>query len=479
MAKGKRRNNRRRGDDSSSDDEVRADVAEESLKKGGQSENFRDRRELQRKQAAEKRRLKQRCFACGKTGHVRRSCPGVEDDGRGESKYTKSKGDQGAVTLKANGKGKGRKKQNGATSTILTLNTPSGFESVSAAPLENEQADELKESFVYFDSMCDGAATLQYLQNGRSGAMFQKTKDEAVHEFQTAINNSRETSNFGGCLAQVYVKLNQLWTSETSVPLPWWEEADEENLPSPYSFVIGLNNKLDCVHDAESARSVLLSACDDQRVVGLCAKLDYSDLRKFAMDREAQLARVNCACGIALEVRLPLQLQILPGATEHAHQSEEDDSLYYMVLHDLRIILERPENADLKVHLNSWIGMASDMTSLLQKFPDTLWVGMDGSVSFSKAVQAHECAFDVPLDRLLLETGNNIPASVASVLGRQAFPHSGLIPHVAVAVAEHKKHVSPHEVARQASSNTVQLYTRINVLRDAKHSKPFNNLSMT
>merc|ERR1719469_1782392 len=109
------------------------------------------------------------------------------------------------------------------------------------------------------------------------------------------------------------------------------------------------------------------------------------------MDREAQLARVNCACGIALEVRLPLQLQILPGATEHAHQSEEDDSLYYMVLHDLRIILERPENADLKVHLNSWIGMASDMTSLLQKFPDTLWVGMDGSVSFSKAVQAHEC----------------------------------------------------------------------------------------
>jgi len=471
MAKGKRRVSRRRGDDSSSDDEVKAE-ASEPLKKGGQPENFRERRELQRKQAAEKRRSKQRCFTCGKTGHVQRSCPGVEDDGRGESKYTKSKGDAGAVNLKANSKNR-RKKQNSATSTILAVDLPSGFEPLPAAAEKDEQTDESKDPFVYYDAMCDGAATLQYLQTGRS-ALFQKPKDEAVHEFHEVLKNSRETSNFGGCIAQIYLKKNQSWTSETSIPLPWWEEPNKESSPLPCSFVIGLDNDYDCVHDMESASAILLASCDDPRVVGLCSKLDYSDFGKLKMDREAQLARVNCTCAIAAQAQLPVQLQLLPGVTARVCKIEENESPYSMVLHDLRVILETPENAHLKVHLSSWAGMASDMTSLLQQFPDTLWVGMNGSVSFSKAAQAHECAFDVPLDRLLLETGSNIPAAVASALGRQAFPHSGLIPHVAVAVAEHRKYVSPDEVARQTSLNTIQLYRKIDGSSDAANSNPSN-----
>lgn len=467
MARGKRRGNRRRGDDSSSDDEVEVEATEPS-KKGGQTGNFRERRELQRKQAAEKRRSKQRCFICGETGHVRRACPGVEDDGRGESKYTKSKGDAGAVTLKANGKN-GRKRQNSVTSTV---ELPSGFEPSRALADKDEQTDESKEPFVYYDAMCDGAATLQYLQTGRS-TLYKKTRDEAVLEFHEVLNNSRETSNFGGCIAQVYLKKNRPWTSETSIPLPWLADPKEENPPLPCSFVIGLDHNYDCIHDVESAGAVLLAGCDDPRVVGLCSKLDYSDFGKLAMDRESQLARVNCTCAIAIQAQLPVQIQLLPGVTARTCNIEENDSPYSMVLHDLHVILETPEHANLRVHLSSWAGMASDMTSLLQKFPDTLWVGMNGSVSFSKAVQAHECAFDVPLGRLLLETGNNIPSVVASALGRQAFPHSGLIPHVAVAVAEHRKYVSPDEVARQASLNTIQLYRKIECpsgTADSNHS---------
>jgi hypothetical protein len=48
---------------------------------------FAEKRELQRHAAAEKRRQKQKCYLCGKAGHVRRQCPGIVDDGRGMSRY--------------------------------------------------------------------------------------------------------------------------------------------------------------------------------------------------------------------------------------------------------------------------------------------------------------------------------------------------------------------------------------------------------
>jgi len=467
MAKGKRRESGRRGDDSF-DDEVEAEVTVST--KTGKAGNFRDRRELQRKHAAEKRRLKMRCFTCGKIGHVQRTCPGIEDDGRGESKYTKSKGDTGAVNFKP-GKN-GRKKQNSTTSAIHELDLPSGFEPIPT--VEDDQTNASKEIFVYYDAMCDGAATLQYLQTGRSGTIFKKTKDEALHEFHRVLNHSREISNFGGCIAQVYLKRNQAWTSETTSPLPWFEP-EGENLHFPCSFVIGLGHNYDCVHDLESAKFTLLGACGDPRVVGLCTKLDYSNFGKLAMDREAQFARVCCTCAIAAQAKLPVQLQLLPGATTRANEIEDkNNSPYSMVLHDLLVILETSENAALQVHLTSWTGMASDMTSLIQRFPDTLWVGMNGRASFSKAVQAHECAFEIPLNRLLLETGSNIPAPVASILGRQAFPHSGLIPHVAVAIAKHKKYVDPEEVARQASLNTIQLYSKVKGSSNAVESKSYS-----
>jgi len=65
---------------------------------------------------------------------------------------------------------------------------------------------------------------------------------------------------------------------------------------------------------------------------------------------------------------------------------------------------------------------------------------MNAAVGFTKATRAHECAFDVPLHRLLLETDapHAIPAPVTIAMGRAAFCHSGLVPFVAAAVAGHK-----------------------------------------
>jgi hypothetical protein len=40
-----------------------------------------------------------------------------------------------------------------------------------------ERDDQL---FFYYDAMCDGAATLQYLQTGGTGALFQKNQGRCI-----------------------------------------------------------------------------------------------------------------------------------------------------------------------------------------------------------------------------------------------------------------------------------------------------------
>ena len=102
------------------------------------------------------------------------------------------------------------------------------------------------------------------------------------------------------------------------------------------------------------------------------------------------------------------------------------------------------------------------MIKLLGAFPDTLYVGMNACVGFGKATSAHECAFDVPLKRLLLESNAPLalPTKVQAAQGKGAFCHSGCIPFVAEAIAQQKKTVSAEEVARAASENSVRLYGR-------------------
>jgi hypothetical protein len=133
-----------------------------------------------------------------------------------------------------------------------------------------------------------------------------------------------------------------------------------------------------------------------------------------------------------------------------------------------RILVEMtPESESsnsLKVHLVCWNGTSENLMKILKAFPDTVYVGMNAAVGFAKASVAHECAFDVPLDRLLLETDspNTIPATVVAGMGRKAYCHSGHVPIVAAAIAEQKRNsgYSAIDVARIASKNTVALYGR-------------------
>ena len=119
----------------------------------------------------------------------------------------------------------------------------------------------------------------------------------------------------------------------------------------------------------------------------------------------------------------------------------------------------------LKVHLSCWTGQSEHLTALLSAFPDNILVGFDGSVTFTKATALHECVFDAPLDKMLIETGTcrTIPSVVTKALGREAFAHSGLIPFIADAIAVRKKTetITAEKVARMASENFVNIYSPV------------------
>ena len=101
----------------------------------------------------------------------------------------------------------------------------------------------------------------------------------------------------------------------------------------------------------------------------------------------------------------------------------------------------------------------------LSAFPDNIFVGFDGSVTFAKATALHECVFDAPLDKMLLETGTprTIPSVVTKALGREAFAHSGLIPFIADAITVQKKTdtLTAEKIARMASENFVNIYSPV------------------
>ena len=247
--------------------------------------------------------------------------------------------------------------------------------------------------------------------------------------------------------------------------------------------------------DMEEAVFALADAVAiDQQVVGVYATLDYTPeiVQRSGQDVGSQLRRLRATCLAAIQEGVPIQCRVLPapvagdgGGGDHgdmdvanAPNNDNTNALYKTALRDLVTVLTEMQakvgttgalsdsdsgSGGFRVHLASWNGKCEHMLMLLEAFPE-LHVGMNGSVGFAKSSLAHECAFDVPLNRLLLETDapKATPSPVVAALGRAAFCHSGLVPFVAAAVAHHKKStgITAVSVARAAADNTTLLYGR-------------------
>lgn len=467
------------------------------------------------------------CYLCGKTGHVRRECPGIADDGRGESKYTKSNGDTGSVHLK-----KGRKKHHNSNGSNGRdgLRLPPGFENCTDANQNQETSSS--SSFLYYDAgFGDGQGVLEYLRFGRHGHGGKKSsqnhnthnahnhtqipRKDAISEYDTAMKDVCETTNFGGCIVRSYMPLstaskttNEPWTPQNSFPFSWCEERKEL-----LKFVIGYRqegNNDDDTDDYEESvdsheivnRLVEIANHHKGKIVGLFADLDYACVTDENEDsknsRAFQMERLRNTLKAASRLDCPIQIRIEPGY-KPCQQSPMPSSIqgesespsmtvpcdgYSQAIKDLGQILLESSVDSWKVHLSSWNGKAEHLVALSGAFSSSnkegnpqhkLVFGFDGSLGFSKAVHLHESAFEVCPENIVLETGGPgiLPPVVAKRCGRNAFCHAGHIPFVAEELAKYLSknprntialgennggEITAETVARLASNTTKDLY---------------------
>ena len=516
MARGPRKGRRRRGSrgdadpdpepdanhpDSDSDSDAGGSDGGQDLPSSGEPD-FAERRERQRREAAERRRARMRCHVCGLSGHVRRECPGIADDGRGESRYKNAKGDRGART-RGKASVKGARNRGRRTSKSFDEGSPAdpalpdGFEARPAAAAEaaagaqdeaeagmGEDGGPRQPHFRYIDAGCDAAATVQYLRTGRGKKKL--SLREAVKEYQGAIDRANSASNFGGCLARCALPPGgRPWEPEGAFPLHL--EAGR------VWYVLGPGGGPATGFDAAALRASVEAHRD--RVAGVFADLDYGPGSAAADGtgscREDQLDRLRAVIDVAAGCGCPVQIRTLPawapprkgsadggserggGVEANGTDAAEDASPYHRAIGDLgRVLLEAvTAHPTLRVHLSCWTGRSDHLLALLGAFPANAYAGLDATVTHSKATEAHAVAFDVPLSRLLLETGapGTVPSAAARAAGRAAFGHSGLLPLVAEAVAFRKGGgadgpgggPTAAEVARAASDNVARLYPNV------------------
>lgn len=519
---GKKRRNRKNSKGDDEEDDEQDDDAEEG--KGGDSKQsftelktFTEKREFQRQQAAEKRKSKQRCYLCGKLGHVRRECPGIADDGRGMSRFkgmSDAKHEKEKRDLAKREKLIQQRYHSMSTEDRLAevdyfdlVDWPEGFTHPPEDDDEEEHVDEEVENdhhpdplqpllpipHPFFDPHCRVLESIEYMQTQRTSKSSGKNKKDdsapgeaTFREYQAIWNRALETTALSGIIVPTVVSNHRPWSN----PIPWLGEAEENendggdeeepssSLPSrkvPILFSLGLAPTTPCETEAEQAeaKQLLLEtirADEANQIAALWAILDYTKPKRT---HESQQLKLKCSLQVAQETNLTLQVQVLPGipselATFDASVAGTD---YAQALLGFQGILaehltttttQSSEGASTRIHLVGWQGRSDHTLSLLKAFSPTngchLYLGLDPSVTFSKANWLHELAFEVPLERLILETSQVIPSSITKRLGRSAAPHAAWWPFVAEAIAQHSKRYSVAHITKVVTENIQTLY---------------------
>lgn len=111
---------------------------------------------------------------------------------------------------------------------------------------------------------------------------------------------------------------------------------------------------------------------------------------------------------------------------------------------------------DWKIHLHCFTGSMDFAMKFCKEFPN-LFIGITALVTFAKARNIHELAFDLPLERILLETDAPyfVPSQVADK--RNKWSNPGMAIFTAQRIAEIKG-VTLEEVLETARKNATKMY---------------------
>ena len=467
MGKGKNKGRRQAStrqdedcDDSGDDD---ADTPNPNLK----DLDFAQRRALQRQQAAEKRRSKQKCYLCGRAGHVRRQCPGIADDGRGMSHY-KGKSDKSSEKQKLMERRRQRGSSGNHEAVVADMmpHYPQAFRT-DLEVVEGSPRSSLR-PLQYHDVHCDIAASIEYLRFGRGKAKI--SHKAAVSEYRQALFLA--TPGLRSMIAQTQLlKPGRAWTNPLKSELGLQDDDDDDDIQVRVFFALGLTDSFKCDDEVtrnaatEGLVTTIQEHSDQILAIGV-STLDYrpETVTLLGNDSDSQMHRLRACWEAAGRAKVPWQLRLLPGAASLDPEDSVAGTDYAKVLLDAQeqIAAAIALYPSLSIHIVGWCGKAAHLMALLQAFPNNLRaIGVDGTVSFKSRSDLHECAFEIPLDRLLLETSTIIPSQVNNRLGRTAFFHSGWWPFVAESVAHHKKTASLEQIVEAVNTNAEKLYPKL------------------
>mmetsp|Transcript_10638 Transcript_10638/g.16288 ORF Transcript_10638/g.16288 Transcript_10638/m.16288 type:complete len:469 (-) Transcript_10638:8-1414(-) len=460
-----KKHRRQKNRDVDNDDERHEKQQDESdAKINFKDMDFSQRQELKRHQAAQKRKAKQKCYLCGKAGHVRRECPGIADDGRGMSRY-KGKSDPGQEKQNYRARKDGQKGRINKEPYFYGINYPIEFEKATKEPGEGEALEEITPALVYYDPHCKLKESIDYIRFRRGGQPTLSEK-EALEEYQSILRYAHERTKISGMILIDTVHSHRPWINPCPLSSPSISNA------IPIFFVVGLATEILCNTEESmvDAQHILLDtiSSNDQDIIGFFNHLDYGSSPIDEDVREEQINKLKCCLQAASDANLPLQVQLSPGVPHDLAQTELSvpGTNYAKVLLDLQATLSAGFQ-HVQVHLIGWQGRADHMISLLKVFPN-LFIGLNASATFSKATNLHEVIFEVPLSRLLLETSEAIPTHVSKSFGRQASPHCAWWPFVAQAVTDHKKVVSIRELTETVTTNILNLYPKMGMQSEHK-----------
>ena len=321
----------------------------------------------------------------------------------------------------------------------------------------------------YYDVHCNVAATIDYARQGRGKAKI--SLKTAVAEYRAALFMA---SGLQAMISHtVLLKPGRPWTEPVEDILGTKDEDDDDDdqgCPVRLYYVLGLTSAFNCSDKAQcnEATQAMVETIQShaEQTIAVGSSLDFrpETVSQSGLDAQSQLHRLAATWRAAGLAKVPWQLHLLPGAASLVDSDSVAGTAYAKVLLDAQAQLAAAIDAypDLRVHVVGWSGKATHMMALLQAFPRNICaLGLDGTVTFAKAADLHECAFDIPLDRLVLETSTVIPSQVNQKLGRHAFFHSGCWPFVAQSVAEHKKTVAVEQVVQAANENALALYPQL------------------
>ncbi|KAH9259616.1 hypothetical protein BASA81_002038 [Batrachochytrium salamandrivorans] len=202
----------------------------------------------------------------------------------------------------------------------------------------------------------------------------------------------------------------------------------------------------------ESEHEELLDAVANKPgLVAVCTGVQYGKQPfgepKPCCDSEYQKVAFGVHCRFALKHSLPMVLSISPDCRDERENAR--------ALADLKSWLDEyhvPKTH--KLYFCSWVGSVPSALGLLKLYPNAI-IGLNGAITFRSNDHLREAAFDLPLDRLVLESDapNNPPSELL-------LPHSSwTVLVVAQCVAAQKK-LTVEQVLMQTNATAAMFFGR-------------------